>query len=69
MAQSDYDKEINGLGERVSGLEHDVNNLCGWQKTQNGSLLRVETNVNKLQYWIMGVLATVVASIFINLAK
>jgi hypothetical protein len=65
----DYDNEITDLGKRVTGLEHDVSNLCGWQKTQNGALLRVDGKVDNLQKWIMGVLAGVVASIFINLIK
>jgi len=32
-------------------------------------LLRVDQKVDNLQKWILGVLAGVVASIFINLAK
>ena len=65
----DCEKEILCLGKKVEGLEHDVANLNGWQKTQNGALLRVDDKVDKLKLWIIGVLASVVASIFINLVK
>lgn len=65
----DFEKEITELGKKVEGQEHDIANLCGWQKTQNGALLRVDQKVDNLQKWILGVLATTVASIFINLVK
>ena len=65
----DTEKEITDLGRKVAALEADVGNLNGWQKTQNGALLRVDEKVDKLKMWIMGVLATVIASIFINLVK
>jgi hypothetical protein len=65
----DCEKEILCLGKKVEGLEHDVANLNGWQKTQNGALLRVDDKVDKLKLWIIGVLASVVAGIFINLVK
>ncbi len=57
------------LKEDVARLDVEVGNLSGWQKSQNGALLRVDQKVDNLQKWILGVLAGVVASIFINLAK
>ena len=64
------------LKEGVARLNAEVHNLNGWQKSQNGALLRVDQKVDSvnrkvdnLQKWILGVLATIVASIFINLAK
>lgn len=64
------------LKEDVARLNAEVHNLNGWQKSQNGALLRVDQKVDSvnrkvdnLQKWILGVLAGVVASIFINLAK
>lgn len=64
------------LKEDVARLNAEVHNLNGWQKSQNGALLRVDQKVDSvnrkvdnLQKWILGVLATIVASIFINLAK
>ncbi|MDQ7790209.1 MAG: hypothetical protein RDU41_09180 [Clostridia bacterium] len=51
------------LGERVSAVESDVKNLTGWQTSQNGAIHRVEAKVDKLQFWIM----TVVAGAVLNL--
>jgi hypothetical protein len=51
--------------ERIEGLECDmrevktkINNLEGWQKTQNGCIFRVEESIDKIKYWMMGVMAT-----------
>lgn len=63
------ENEIIELGKKVAALEKDVSNLNGWQKNQNGALLRVDAKVDGLKTWIMGVLAGVIASIFINLVK
>lgn len=57
------------LKEDVARLDVEVGNLNGWQNAQNGALLRVDQKVDNLQKWILGVLAGVVASIFINLLK
>ena len=47
--------------EEVVGTLRDhsarLTNLEGWQKAQNGHLVRTEAKVDKLQYWIMGQLA------------
>ena len=63
------EKEITELGRKVAALETNVENLNGWQKTQNGALLRVDEKVDKLKLWIIGLLATSLAGIFINLVK
>ena len=65
----EVEKEIIELKEYVVKLDTEVGNLNGWQKAQNGALLRVDQKVDNLQKWILGVLAGVVASIFINLLK
>ena len=65
----DQQEVIAELEKKVAGLERDVTNLCGWQKTQNGALLRVDEKVDKLKMWIMGLLATTVVGIFLNLVK
>jgi hypothetical protein len=65
----EVEKEIMELKEDVARLDVEVGNLNGWQKSQNGALLRVDQKVDNLQKWILGVLAGVVASIFINLLK
>lgn len=61
------EKAIADVDRRITRVEQDVTNLRGWQKTQNGSLLRIDTKVDKLTWWIMGVLATTIASIFITI--
>lgn len=43
---------------KIGRMEEAIENLEGWQKKQNGSLQRMEAKVEKLQYWIMGVMAT-----------
>ena len=65
----EVEKEIMELKEHVVKLDTEVGNLNGWQKAQNGALLRVDQKVDNLQKWILGVMAGVVAGIFINLLK
>ena len=43
---------------KIGRMEEAIENLEGWQKTQNGSLQRMETKVEKLLYLIMGVMVT-----------
>ena len=43
---------------KIGRMEESIDNLEGWQKKQNGSLQRLEAKVERLQYWIMGVMAT-----------
>jgi len=43
---------------KIGRMEEAIDNLEGWQKKQNGSLQRLEAKVERLQYWIMGVMAT-----------
>lgn len=49
---------------RIAALERDVDNLKSWQKSQNGSIRRVEDKVEKLQYWIMGQMAALLLLAF-----
>ncbi len=44
--------------EDIGELKKAVDSLEGWQRSQNGTIYRVEAKVEKLQYWIMGVMAT-----------
>lgn len=44
----DLEEELTEIGKKVAGLEADVENLNGWQKSQNGALLRVDGKVDKL---------------------
>lgn len=48
------------IGETVAGLVSDVDNLKGWQATQNGALIRLEAKVDKLVNWIMGEMAAII---------
>jgi len=55
--------------ERVAGLERDVDNLKGWQKTQNGTLQRIDAKIDKVVWWLMGEMAAVillVASVYLK---
>lgn len=54
----DQEKEIIDLRGEVAVLKADLINLQGWQKSQNGTIHRVDSKVDKLQYWIMGTMAT-----------
>jgi len=61
--------KIDIIENDVAGLKADVCNLKGWQKTQNGSLQRMEAKVEKLQYWIMGVMATCIFTLITLFVK
>ena len=50
----------SAMAERVATWEADVENIKGWQKTQNGTLQRIDGKIDKLVYWLMGTMATVV---------
>jgi len=54
---------------KIGRMEEAIENLEGWQKTQNGSLQRMETKVEKLQYWIMGVMTTCIFTLVTLLVK
>jgi hypothetical protein len=68
----DAEAEIISLREDVGGLKHDVNNLNGWQATQNGALLRMAEQVDSLRGWLMvvagGLILNLLGIIF-NLLK
>ncbi len=64
------------ITERVGKLEiaqarteERLDNLERWQKSQNGTIKEVNKKVDKLQYWIMGVMAAALGSLFVNLFK
>lgn len=64
------------ITERVGKLEiaqarteERLDNLEGWQKSQNGTIKEINKKVDKLQYWIMGVMAAALGSLFVNLFK
>jgi len=61
--------KIDVIENDVASLKADVCNLKGWQKTQNGAIHRVEAKVEKLQYWIMGVMATCIFTLITLFVK
>ncbi|OPX92710.1 MAG: hypothetical protein A4E53_00364 [Pelotomaculum sp. PtaB.Bin104] len=56
---------LSDFGERIAKLEAEVDNLNGWQKNQNGALLRVDAKVDGLKNWILGLLGTSVLSLIL----
>ncbi len=48
---------------RISGLEHDMQNMQGWQKSQNGSITRVEEKVDKLIFFQLSTVVGMIVSI------
>lgn len=59
----DLEAQVMDLGKKVATLEADVENLVGWQKSQNGTIQGVADKVDRLQNWIMGLLGTTVLSL------
>ena len=54
---------------KIGRLEEAIDNLEGWQKKQNGSLQRLEAKVERLQYWIMGVMVTCIFTLITLFVK
>lgn len=49
--------------ERITGVEHDVDNLERWPKGQNGSIGRVEKKVDKLIILFIGSAITLIGGL------
>ena len=54
---------------KIGRMEEAIENLEGWQKKQNGSLQRLEAKVERLQYWIMGVMVTCIFTLITLFVK
>jgi len=58
---------------KLASLESRVINLEGWQKIQNGSILRVEAKIDKLIFWVMtafgGFILTLIATVILQVVK
>lgn len=52
----EMEEVVGTLGDHGARLT----NLEGWQKAQNGHLVRTEAKIDRLQLWIMGQLAALV---------
>lgn len=53
----------------IAAIQKEIENLKGWQKTQNGSILKVEAKIDKLIWWIMAEFAGVVVLLLTILLK
>lgn len=55
--------------QKLSTLKAQVSYLQERDKQLNGTIQRVDTKVDGLKMWIMGVMAGVIASIFVSLVN
>ena len=55
--------------QKLSTLKAQVSYLQERDKQLNGTIQRVDTKVDGLKTWIMGVMAGVIASIFVSLVN
>mgnify|MGYP001338136024 FL=1 len=62
-------EKVGKLEIAQARTEERLDNLEGWQKSQNSTIKEVNKKVDKLQYWIMGVMAAALGSLFVNLFK
>ncbi|MHB8171203.1 MAG: hypothetical protein ACYDG6_06640 [Thermincolia bacterium] len=53
----------------VKVAQSEIENLHGWQKSQNGAIHRVEEKVDKLQFWMMTTFIMLVIQILGMLIK
>lgn len=65
------EERVGTLEQTVSGYTQRLNDLTGWQKSQNGSIRRVEEKLDKLIFWFMtyafGTFATITIGVIIYL--
>jgi len=52
--------EVGEMAERVVALEENVKHLAEKDNAHNDTLVRVESKIDRLVYWLMGTMATVV---------
>jgi len=43
-----------------SGVAEAIRRFDGWQKNQNGALIRIDQKVDRLLYWLMGEMAALI---------
>lgn len=58
----DHEEEIIHLRGEVATLRADVNNLVGWQHTQNGTINRVDSKVDGIYKIMLGTAGTAALS-------
>ena len=54
---------------KLSTLTAEVSYLKERDAQLNGTIQKVDSKVDNMKMWLMGVMAGVIASIFVNLAK
>lgn len=57
--------EMEEIVERLVGVESRVTSLEDWQNRQNGSLERLETKVDGLYKWLIGLMGGVITSLLL----
>lgn len=57
--------EMEEIVERLVGVESGVTSLEDWQNRQNGSLERLETKVDGLYKWLIGLMGGVITSLLL----
>ena len=61
--------EPEEIVSQLSTLKAEVKYLKERDAQLNGTIQRVDSKVDNMKMWLMGVMAGVIASIFVNLAK
>lgn len=62
-------EDVIDLGKEVAAMKRDIANLQGWQKTQNGTLQRIDDRLHSLERWIMAILATSLISVLLSVRR
>ena len=62
-------QDVTDLGKEVAAMKRDIANLQGWQKTQNGTLQRIDDRLHSLERWIMAILATSLISVLLSVRR
>ncbi len=57
------------IESEISYLKAEVANLKSWQTNQNGTLIRLDDKVSRLQYWLMGIVAGLAVQLLVLLLK
>jgi len=62
--------EVDSVDRAMCGRhEEAIERLNGWQKTQNGALLRLEGKVDRLNLWLIGLLGSVIANLALTVLR
>jgi hypothetical protein len=56
---------LTELAERVAMLEAEAENFKDWQKKQNSSLQRLEAKVDRIYFWLIGLMGGMITSLIL----